>query len=388
MKQRRFGLRARLCAALMLLLVALPMCANAATETYAVVSGTQTLNLRAGASTSSQWLGAYPRGAWVTVTGGQNNFYAVITADNKAGYMSKNFLSATDQFVYGNIAIVNNNKTTAFLNLRAYPSFSAQVIAILYNGVPLTILSEQNGWYRVQMGDTVGYVRSEYTTLSYQPIGAGVATIKTPNNTSVNMRTRPDGGAPVRRQFTGDRYVSVLLKGNGWWYVCIDRYLGFISSDFLVDGLHAARDDNAPLPDTDSYAIVKNPVSTQKLNLRALPSLGASVTARLGNGYRLSVVVQGTQWCKVFADSYAATGYVQTKYIALYNLPVTPKLSIENPGGARVNLYDTASLAGNVVTRVPDGAQAVVVAPGPDWSLVKYGGKTGYVQNKLTSIAN
>ena len=61
MKQRRFGLRARLCAALMMLLVALPMFANAATETYAVVSGTQTLNLRAGASTSSQWLGAYPR---------------------------------------------------------------------------------------------------------------------------------------------------------------------------------------------------------------------------------------------------------------------------------------------------------------------------------------
>ena len=34
--------------------------------------------------------------------------------------------------------------------------------------------------------------------------------------------------APVRRQFAGDRYVSVLYQGVGWWYVCIDGYSGFI----------------------------------------------------------------------------------------------------------------------------------------------------------------
>ncbi len=388
MKHIRLSLRARLCAALLALVIVLPAAGAAMAETYAVVTGTNSLNLRAGASASSQWLGAYPKGSWVTVTGSQNNFYFVNTADGQTGYMSKNFLSTTEQLTYGNVAIVSNPKETAFLNLRAYPGYSAKVLGILYNGVPLTVLSDEGGWYRVQLGGTVGYVRGEYTTLSYQPIGTAVATIKTPNNTSVNMRVGPSASATVRRQFSGDRYVSVLYKGNGWWYVCIDRYLGFISSDFLVEGLYAARDNASSSGggDGESYAIVDNPVNAQKLNLRELPSTAATIIAQLGNGYRLSVITQGTEWSRVYADTLAATGYVLTKYLSLYNLPVTPKLTIVHPQGSFVNMRSAASLAASVVARVPDGAQAIVVAPGPDWTKVKYNNRTGYVLNYFTTL--
>ena len=273
------------------------------------------------------------------------------------------------------------------MNLRSYPSYSASVITILYNGVPLNILSEENGWYRVQLGNTVGYVRSEYTVEIYQPFGSQVGTIKTPNNTAVNMRVAPSATASVRHQFAGDRYVAVLYQGNSWWYVCIDGYIGFISSDFLVEGLHAARDNAAQNDNGEGYAIVKNPVSTQKLNLRELPSTASTVLTQLSNGYKLSVVVQGTEWCKVFADSLAAVGYVQTKYIKLYNLPTTPTLTIRHPQGSFVNLRSAASMTASVVTKIPNKAKATIVAPGPEWSLVKYKGLTGYVMNFFTSLA-
>lgn len=377
---------ARLSASLFALLLAVCIAGGALAESYAVVYGTDSLNLRAGASSSSTCLGAYTRGSWVTVTGSQNNFYAVRTADNKTGYMSKNFLNTVDQVVYGDVAIVNNQKATAFLNLRSNPSYTASVITILYNGVPLNILSESNGWYRVQMGNTVGYVRSEFTVRQYQPVGSKVATIKTPNNTAVNMRTGPGTTASVRRQFAGDRYVSVLFEGTGWWYVCIDGYTGFISSDFLVDGLHAARDQAGENENGDGYALVHNPVSTQKLNLRELPTTASTTVAQLRNGTRLSVIVQGTEWCEVFVDQIAATGYVMTKYLSLYNLPVTPTLTISHPQGSYVNLRTDADMTAPVITRIPDGAKATVIAPGPDWSKVKYKGKVGYVINYFTSI--
>lgn len=387
MKHQKASLGARVGVALLALFLSLSASGAALAATYALVSGTESLNLRAGASSSSQWLGAYPRGAWVTVTGSQNNFYQVTTADHQTGYMSKNFLKTTDQVASGNVAIVSNQRDTAFLNLRDYPSYSARVIAILYNGVPLTILSEDAGWYRVQMGATVGYVRSEFTTPSYQPLGIAVATIKTPNNTAVNLRTGPSASAAVRKQFAGDRYVSVLYQGNGWWYVCIDRFTGFISSDFLVEGLHAAR-DNAQQGDTgEGYALVNNPVSSQHLNMRQLPSTAASIVARLANGYRLSVVVQGTEWSQVYADTFATTGYVLTRYLSLHNLPVTPKLTIHHPQGSFVNLRSAATMTADVVARIPDGAQAIVVAPGPDWSKVKYNGLVGYVMNYFTTLA-
>ena len=377
----------RLGAALLMLLLAVTAVGVAFADTHAVVAGTDTLNLRASGTSNSQWLGTYPRGSWVTVTGSQNNFYAVHTFDGKNGYMSKNFLRTTDQLPYGNVAIVNNQKATAFLNLRSYPSYSASVIAILYNGVPLTILSAENGWYQVQMGSEVGYVRSEYTYTNYQQLGSNIGTIKTPNNTAVNMRIAPSPSAAIRKQFAGDRYVSVLYEGNGWWYVVIDGFTGFISSDFLVEGLHAAQDNISQNGDSDGYAIVKNPVSTQTLNLRELPSTASTVVSRLSNGYRLSVIVQGTVWSKVFADSIAAVGYVQTKYLKLYNLPSTPTLTIQHPQGSFVNLRASASMTAAVVTRIPDQAKATIIAAGPDWTQIKYNNKVGYVMNYFTSIA-
>ena len=105
---------ARLGAAFLALLLAVSLVGAAAAETYAVVFGTDTLNLRAGASSGSQWLGTYPKGSWVTVTGSKNNFYYVKTGDGKSGYMSKNYLNTTDQLVYGNVAIVSNQKATTF----------------------------------------------------------------------------------------------------------------------------------------------------------------------------------------------------------------------------------------------------------------------------------
>ncbi len=377
------------------LLLCLVLTGAAAAETYAVVSGTNSLNLRAEATSKSTWLGAYSRGSWVTVKGSQNNFYYVTTADGKTGYMSKNYLDSTADLAYGNVAIVNNAKSTAFLNLRSYPSYTASVVTILYNGVPLNVLAEQNGWYQVQAGDLSGYVRTEFTKTVNQPLAVAAGTIKTPNNTAVNMRVAPSSSASVRRQFAGDRYVAVLLEGSHWWYVAIDGYTGFISSDFLVEGLHAERDEaNAAQEEDDSsssdtttegYAAVSNPVSTQKLNLRELPSTASSVVARLSNGVKLTVLSQGVEWSKVYVSSLSATGYVMSRYLTLYNLPAVPIVTISHPQGSYVNLRSDASLTGDVLTRMPNGAAAIVLSPGVDWTKIAYDDQIGYVLDYFTS---
>ena len=386
MKQWIKPRHARLGVLALALLMLLTFTGAALAQTYAMVTGTQSLNLRAEANSSSDWLGSYARGAWVEVTGNQNNFYRVRTADRKTGYMSKNFLASTDDVTYGNVAIVSNAKATAFLNLRSYPSYAAEVVTILYNGVPLTVLSAENGWFRVQMGSTVGYVRSEFTTVSYQPIGIKVGTIKTPNNTAVNMRVGPSTSAAVRRQFAGDRYVSVIYQGTGWWYVSIDGYQGFISSDFLAEGLQAERDLGGQ-GGSSGYALVNNPVSTQRLNLRDQPNTAATILAQLSNGLKLSVLVQGTEWSKVYAESLAASGYVMTKYIKLHNLPSTPTLKTVHPQGSFVNLRSAAAMTAPVITRIPNGKSATILIPGADWTKVRYNGLTGYVMNVFTSIA-
>lgn len=363
-----------------------------AEDTFAVVYGTNSLNLRDQPTTSGEWLGAYPRGTWVTVNGSSGNWYSVETADGKAGYMSKNYLTrgATSK---STVAVVSNPKASSFLNLRKTPSYNAKVLRILYNGVPLKVLGSSNGWYRVSLFGEEGYVRSEYVTRRSYVASDTVATIKTPNNSALNMRGGPGTNYSTIRQFAGDRYVMVLAKGTKWWRVSIDGYVGFMSAEYLQEGLKAALDlkpgglpggtsggGTGGQPTGGAYGIVTNPRATQYLNLREKASTSSTSIGQYWNGERVSILRQGTEWCEVYVDDDGITGYMMTRYLKLYNAKNTPTLRVSQPQGSFVNLRSAPSLTNsNVLLRVSSGKNVTVVAPGDDWVKVKYNGYTGYM---------
>lgn len=351
-------------------------CALAAAEEYAVVYGTDQLNLRAQPSSSSGWLGSYQRGAWVAVTGESGNWYLVRGMDGKTGYMSKNYLTKGPiQAVQ--IGVVDNTSGGRFLNFREQPSYNAAVLGILYDGVPMTLTSRDNGWLQVNVNGTSGYVRSEYVTYWYGPANPLVATIKTPNNSVLNLRAAPTSDAQVLAQVKGDRYVMVLAKGSAWWRVMVDNLVGFMSSDFLQEGLKSAKDMGGNV--AAKYALVSNPKNTQYLNLREYPNSSSRVLAHFTNGTRLTVNAQGTQWCHVTVNATGESGYMMTRYLELHNLPAVPTLTIVHPKGTYVNLRQTQSLTAPVLTRIPHGATVTVVAPEASWYQVQYGNQTGYV---------
>lgn len=360
------------------------ICGAMAAE-YGVIYRTESLNLRSQASSSSQWLGSYPRGTWLEISGGQNNFYRVHTPDGRSGYMSKNYIQAVGQNDAVWMVKVTNSNGGAFLNFRAQPSYSAQVLDILYNGVPLFVRSCNNGWYCVELNGQIGYVRSEYVADMgvNVPGSAMVATIKTPNNGMMNMRSGPGMSHPVIQQFAGDTYVSVIAKGKDWWYVSANGISGFMSDDYLLDGLHAARDLAANKSTISSsqaaYAVVSNPKSTQALNLREYASTGSRVLDKLYNGRKLWINEQGTEWCAVTDQTTGISGFVMTRYITLHNTNAATKM-VSHPNGSYVNLRSSRDMSQpNVLVRVPHGTWVTVLSPGTEWCKVQYNGYTGYM---------
>lgn len=372
---------------------------SASAAGFGVVTGTKSLNLRAAGSSSSEWKGAYSSGTWVEILGSQNNFYRVVTPDGKTGFMSKNYIKADAAAGTVRIATVNNANGGAFLNLRSTPSYSAQVLGILYNGVPLKVTGEQNGWYCVQLNGINGWVRSEYVNVSYMVGSSEVATIKTRNNSAMNLRSGPGRNYPVIRQFPGDTYVMVLAKGDGWWQVAVNGYTGFMDASFLKSGLKAAADvaavggnsgsntgstggntsiGNGATGGSKPYAVVSNPKSTQALNLRQQPSLVAPVLRKLYNGTELWVTEQGAEWCAVITKDTGITGYVMTKYITLsQSNPATAV--VVHPAGSYVNLRNGQSWNAGILMRVPHGRQVTVLSPGGEWTRVNYNGTQGYM---------
>lgn len=111
-----------------------------------------TVNLRAAASSSSQKVGEVKRGAYLKVTGSQDNWYQVTTSDGVSGYISKNYASL------GAAA-----RTTANLNVRKGAGSSTARITTLAKGTSVSILSVDGNWAKIRYGkSSTGYVSIRY----------------------------------------------------------------------------------------------------------------------------------------------------------------------------------------------------------------------------------
>lgn len=385
---------ARKCALYLMLLLALCICDMGFADgvAFGVVDNSDRVHLRAQPSVQAAWVGSYARGEWVEIFGERDDWYSVMGSDGRSGYMSKNYVTVV-QDSYGTIGLVSNPNETSFLNLRSKPSYTASVLGIYYNEVPCILLSLSDGWYRVRVNGTEGYFRSEFITQSYQVFSEEVATIVTPNNTALNMRQGPGKQYDVVRQYHGGDYVMVLQRGNGWWKVSAGGDVGFMSTEFLVDGIltpsgqpsEQKKSDAVPavtalpkLQDGKTYAIVNNPKPTQVLNLRQTPDLNGEILGQYSNGVEFEVLAYGEEWSHVKSKEQVE-GYMMTAFLAMYTAPATPVMTVQHPQQSYVNLREEASISSDVLMQVPHGTQVTVLIPGDTWVKVRYEELTGYM---------
>lgn len=353
---------------------------------YAVVSGTASLNLRQGPGSHFAWLGSAKEGDWVMLMAESANWYYVTIAESGlSGYMSKNYLKTSGNLQNGGATgVVVNPKPTQFLNLRQYPSYSAPVLGIYYNGATFSVLSYSDGWYQVLMNDgKTGYFRQEFVSVNGMA-GSETAFIHTLNGGKLNLRSTPSyKGSSILGQFANGRQVSVLLKGNVFWKVSIDGMVGYMDSAYLTASsstpVYPPQTPVPEKPETKGYAIVNNPKPTQFLNLREQPASTAKIIAQYKNGVRFEVIEQGETWCKVYGSATGNIGYMMTKYLTLYGLPALPTKTVQN-GNSYVNLRSAPSKqTGAVYQQVYSGAVVTVLIPGEEWTKVRYGATEGYM---------
>ena len=368
-------------------------CAALGIYDYALVSGTDTLNLRAGPGTEYPWCGSLAAGNWVGLLGESGNWYYVyLLHTGQYGFMSKNYLKRSDSGMTpgANTGVVNNPQPNQFLNLRAAPSYTAQVLGIFYNGAVFTLLSSTaDGWYQVQINGQTGYFRREYVRLNGSSASCQTAYIRSSNGGKVNLRSAPTyAGSRIDGQYAPGTQVTVLLSSPlpaSFWKVSVNGSVGYMDSSFLSVSSPVIQpvypDQPGIKPATSGTAVVKNPKSTQKLNLRAMPSSTAKVVAQYKNGVRFEVLQAGETWTKVYGSASGNIGYFMTKYLTLSGVSFTK--TVQN-GNSYVNLRSSPSkTSGKVYTQVPSGAAVTVLTPGDEWTQVRYGGTVGYMMTSF-----
>lgn len=312
--------------AMAVLIALLPVIAFAAD--FAVVTGGR-LNLRQYASTLSTSIGKYASGSWVELKGdGGSGFAYVKTMDGKKGYMASNYLStAVDE----NVATVKY-ANGGYVNMRSGPALTYSVLMRITSGTKVTIEDDSYEWNYVSVFHG-GQIVCGYMHESFLDRGVTTSVVTTRNGGKVNVRSGPSGDYSSIGKLASGTTVTVLLKGNGWYYVSGGGMTGFVSTQYL-SGSGSTIGNNTGSGSTGStgssssgttgvsIAYVNNPKSTQVLNLREYASTDARSIGQYRNGTQVRVVAYGNTWCEVYVGT--KHGYMMTRYLSFNGSYIQP----------------------------------------------------------------
>ena len=196
----------------------------------ATVSGGDTINVRSGPDTTYSRVTRVGEGKRVTLLTEEGGWFKV-SFDGKTGYIFGDFLtpdngalealaaaeasaaptapaveamapapateasSAGSDFVEARTAYI----TGGTINVRTGPGTEFDRVTLVSTGKQIDVLGEDNGWFKVSFGSTIGYVLGEYVT-DKQPPAAGVG----------------EQIASLAAQYLGVRYVYGGASTNGF----------------------------------------------------------------------------------------------------------------------------------------------------------------------------
>ena len=111
------------------------------------------------------------------------------------------------------------------LNLRDGGSTDYNIIGQLACGDTVTVLSEENGWYKVIVHEKTGYVSGQYLTVSDST--SNTATVTTDTQETASSPLTPDGNLElvddVTQESDGKQFITVQSKNDNTFYIVIDR---------------------------------------------------------------------------------------------------------------------------------------------------------------------
>ena len=361
--------------AVVLLAGSIPMNASAASDVkygLAYVNATQ-LRLRSEASTSSKILDTATTAEVVVVISKHNDWYKVIY-NLQEGYMHEDYLivkkAADAELGYGKF---NANS----VNVRSGPGTSYSKVTRGSKGDKAYIIGINEGWYKIIFNGKIGYVRSDYLTLTEVPYenkdskntpkffingkstgtapsaealsgtsastgSSGTSTgttteeSKTESTTTsstsasgvkygiafvtgsgLRLRSSASTSSKILDSASKSEVVVVLSKEGSWYKVIYDLQVGYMSADYLN------------VQTTGNAELGYGSFNTSSVNVRSGPGTSHSKVTSGSKGEKAYIIGINEGWYKVIFNS--KIGYVRSDYLDLTEAPYENKSSSKSP---------------------------------------------------------
>ena len=185
------------------------------------------VRMRSSASTSSSILGTYNSGTTMTVTGVSGAWYKV-DYNGTDGYVYSNYLSLSGVTSSGGSASGSNGSVKGSdVRMRSGPGTNYSILGTYQNGTALTVTGTENGWSKVTIGGTSGYIRSDYVS--------GGADSKTGYIKGNDVRLRSGAGTSYSILGTYNNGTPLTITGTSgdWTAVTFNGVKGYVNSAYV-----------------------------------------------------------------------------------------------------------------------------------------------------------
>ena len=323
-----------------------------------VVNVHSSLNVRSGASTSSSVIGSLSNGSKVTIVGESGSWYK-INYGNTTGYVSKDYVQASGE--QNSSSESSSQGTTSgksgqvvnvhsSLNVRSGASTSSSVIGSLSNGSKITIVGESGSWYKINYGNTTGYVSKDYVQTSGES-GSGSSSQETTSgksgqvvnvHSSLNVRSGASTSSSVIGSLSNGSKVTIVGESGSWYKINYGNTTGYVSKDYIQSSGESNNSSNSGNSSSETASNKSGYVVNvhSSLNVRSGASTSSSVIGSLSNGSKVTIVGESGSWYKINYGN--TTGYVSKEYVSLgSSVPNTGNNSGNSNSNATSSTYET-----------------------------------------------
>lgn len=201
---------------------------------------TDNLNMRNGAGTSYRIIMKLKKGTVVELLS-QSNGWAKIRYDGRLGYVSMQYLNEYQSQGSNNINTATKQANTDNLNVRSGPNTSYSVVGKLKKGEKVKVLSESNGWSKIDYKGKISYTSSRYlSNVSSQPTNptpeekpGDIKANKIVNTSSLNVRSGPGTTYSKVGTLSKGEKVGIMSENNGWSKIDFKGKVAYTSSQYL-----------------------------------------------------------------------------------------------------------------------------------------------------------
>ena len=159
----------------------------------------------------------------------ETEFYVVEPAE-----VVKNEILEEMKEDYSNLVIADVN---SYVNIRSIPSEDGEVVGKLYDKSVGNFLEEENGWYKIESGSCIGYVKGEFCVTGEaanelaKEVGRRTATVTTE---TLNVRKEPNTKTSIIVQVPLDEVLTVTDEAGNWVQIKVEEGYGYVSADYVT----------------------------------------------------------------------------------------------------------------------------------------------------------